>query len=171
MRSGAAGAMARTDVYKIFLLGREFPNCQSLEAYLEGLIWQVAELLDARFGAFVLQDRLTNTLQTRAALAIACQLTLETWATCLPVLQAMDRGESILFQTAGPQVASTPTPIPARAWPHDDGTGRTHVQVKLAKFVLFEVEYENRHCARFDDGKLPQEWAASPAPATNIDSG
>ena len=39
----------------------------------------------------------------------------------------------MLFQTAGPQVMSTPTPIPARAWPQGDGASGMHVQVKLAK--------------------------------------
>lgn len=35
----------------------------------------------------------------------------------------------MLFQTEGPRVMSTPTPIPARAWPTDG----MHVQIKLAK--------------------------------------
>ena len=39
----------------------------------------------------------------------------------------------MLFQTEGPQVMSTPTPIPARAWPQGDGATAMHVQVRLAK--------------------------------------
>lgn len=39
----------------------------------------------------------------------------------------------MLFQTAGPQVMSTPTPIPARAWPQSDTKDGMHVQIKLAK--------------------------------------
>jgi hypothetical protein len=39
----------------------------------------------------------------------------------------------MLFQTAGPQVMSTPTPIPARAWPQSSDAKGRHVQVKLAK--------------------------------------
>jgi MYXO-CTERM domain-containing protein len=39
----------------------------------------------------------------------------------------------MLFQTAGPQVTSTPTPIPARAWPQSETKDGMHVQVRLAK--------------------------------------
>jgi hypothetical protein len=39
----------------------------------------------------------------------------------------------MLFQTAGPQVMSTPTPIPARAWPQSDAKDGMRVQIKLAK--------------------------------------
>src|SRR5438552_3869220 len=41
----------------------------------------------------------------------------------------------------------------------------------LTQFVLFEVEYESRPSARLDDGKLPQDWAASPAPASSKEIG
>jgi hypothetical protein len=39
----------------------------------------------------------------------------------------------MLFQTEGPQVMSTPTPIPPRAWPQGDSAKAMHVEVKLAK--------------------------------------
>jgi HD-GYP domain-containing protein (c-di-GMP phosphodiesterase class II) len=78
--------------------GRDFLTHESLEAFLESILWETAELFLAPEAAFILRDRRTNSLQTRTALHAGTKGPRK-WERCEPVLQALSRAESLLYET------------------------------------------------------------------------
>jgi HD-GYP domain-containing protein (c-di-GMP phosphodiesterase class II)/pSer/pThr/pTyr-binding forkhead associated (FHA) protein len=80
--------------------GRDAHSAQSLEGYLETVLWEAAEALDARCAAVALLDERTRALELRAGLDLEQQFGPEAWAEGWVGQLALARGQTVLLRRA-----------------------------------------------------------------------
>jgi pSer/pThr/pTyr-binding forkhead associated (FHA) protein len=88
-------------------IGRESHHAGSLEAFLESVLWEAAEALDAQHGCIVLRDPGNDNLTVRAAFAFRCPLAPDAWLTNAFLAQALREECSLLCQ----QTPAAPAPV------------------------------------------------------------
>lgn len=87
-------------------IGRNFSPAQTLEDYLETLLWETAELFEAQRGAVVLHNELSGQLAARALFHFAGHGTAEKGEFEGLAEQALNCRESLLLEQTGPPDAA-----------------------------------------------------------------
>jgi pSer/pThr/pTyr-binding forkhead associated (FHA) protein len=85
----------------VLRIGRECQHAGSLDAFLEAVLWEAAEALDARHGCVILRDATADRLAVRAAFAWGNPLEREAWLQNGFVARALEEQRSLLCQQAG----------------------------------------------------------------------
>lgn len=77
-------------------IGRDGYHAESLDAFLESVLWEAAEALGAQYGCVVLRDPASEQLSVRALFAWKSPLDGEAWLRNRFLLQALEQGTSLL---------------------------------------------------------------------------
>ena len=89
---------AAKQLLTLLQIGRDLGRVDSLDAYLESVLWKVAEVLDAQHGAVLLADAPNEAPTLRAHLTSGSPLEQERWLHKEQLRQALARDESLLAQ-------------------------------------------------------------------------
>jgi pSer/pThr/pTyr-binding forkhead associated (FHA) protein len=84
----------------VLRIGRECQHAGSLDAFLEAVLWEAAEALDARHGCVILRDAVADRLAVRAAFACGNPIEREAWLQNGFVARALEEQRSLLCQQA-----------------------------------------------------------------------
>jgi hypothetical protein len=77
-------------------IGRDGYHAESLDAFLESVLWEAAEALNAQYGCVALRDPATTQLSVRALFAWKSPLDGAAWLKNRFVVQALEQGTSLL---------------------------------------------------------------------------
>jgi HD-GYP domain-containing protein (c-di-GMP phosphodiesterase class II) len=101
----ALGPTGKSRLLALIQTGRDFYRFNSVDDYLESILWEVAETMDAREGAFLLRDEKTGTLSAHASFSIGGQRDCKAWAEDNRARTALKRETSLLCHFGGAPVA------------------------------------------------------------------
>jgi HD-GYP domain-containing protein (c-di-GMP phosphodiesterase class II) len=88
-------------------VGRDAHAATSLEEYLQAVLWEVAEALNAQYAAFALLDDRTKALEPRAGFDVEQVCGPEAWADSWIGQRALAQGQTLLLRRAA---AAPPAP-------------------------------------------------------------
>jgi pSer/pThr/pTyr-binding forkhead associated (FHA) protein len=91
-------AQALDQLAALVQVGRDVHAASSLEGYLEAVLWEVAEALDARYAAVALLDDRTRSLELRAGLALDPGGAPQAWAEGWIGQRALADGQTLLLR-------------------------------------------------------------------------
>jgi HD-GYP domain-containing protein (c-di-GMP phosphodiesterase class II) len=109
------GAMGRRPLLTLIQTGRDYYRFSSLDNYLQSILWEAAEALDARHGAILLRDDQTGRLVGRAVFALNGKRARGGWWDDRLARQAIDHGTSLLCHAAATDAPAADSPEALRS--------------------------------------------------------
>jgi HD-GYP domain-containing protein (c-di-GMP phosphodiesterase class II) len=98
---GALGSAATNPLLLLLQAGRDFYRFSTTEDYLQSVLWQVAEGLNAQRGAVLLRDEVTGQLVARAVFALSGESGSSAWSDNSLASRALEYETTLLCQPAG----------------------------------------------------------------------